>query len=98
MSDPYFDALANIPAHLSSFSASALDGSISQSTSEFRPETGLTAYQLLSDASLLGKSTPELQQDKLKRITVTFPTHYYAFTVSNDTIYGIERTNNSSLQ
>ncbi|KAK4518167.1 uncharacterized protein ATC70_001518 [Mucor velutinosus] len=98
MSDPNFEALANVPAHISSFSASASDGNILQSTSQFRPETGLAAYQLLSDASLLGKSTPEIQQDKLKRITVTFPTHYHAFTVSNDTIYGIERTNNSSSQ
>ncbi|KAL9553073.1 hypothetical protein MBANPS3_003475 [Mucor bainieri] len=69
MSDSNFDALANVPAHISSFSASASDGNILQSTSKFRPETGLAAYQLLSDASLLGKSTPEIQQDKLKRIT-----------------------------
>ncbi|OAD08533.1 hypothetical protein MUCCIDRAFT_105503 [Mucor lusitanicus CBS 277.49] len=69
MSDPNFEALASVPAHISSFSASASDGSVQQSTSGFRSETGLAAYQLLSDASLLGKSTPEIQQDKLKRIT-----------------------------
>ncbi|GAN06387.1 hypothetical protein MAM1_0121d05869 [Mucor ambiguus] len=69
MSDPNFEALANIPAHISSFSASASEGNTLQSTSNFRPETGLAAYQLLSDASLLGKYTPEIQQDKLKRIT-----------------------------
>jgi hypothetical protein len=29
----------------------------------------LAAYQLLSDATLLAKLTPDVQQDKLKRIT-----------------------------
>ncbi|KAG2192643.1 hypothetical protein INT46_001101 [Mucor plumbeus] len=69
MSDSAFDSLANIPSHISSFSSSANDGSILQTTPNYRPETGLAAYQLLSDSSQLGKSTPEIQQDKLKRIT-----------------------------
>ncbi|KAG2195924.1 hypothetical protein INT47_002697 [Mucor saturninus] len=100
MSDSTFEALANIPGHLSSFAASAQDGKVVQSSegSTNTEKTSLAAYQLLGDATILAKLTPELQQDKLKRITVTFPSQYHVFTVSDDTIYGIERTNNVSAQ
>ncbi|KAI9354750.1 hypothetical protein BD770DRAFT_473968 [Pilaira anomala] len=94
MSETTFESLANITGHISSFTASANDGKLVQSSDdELNTEkTALAAYQLLTDATLLGKLTPEIQQDKLKRITVTFPNQFHVFTVSNDTIYGVERS------
>ncbi|GAA5814171.1 hypothetical protein MFLAVUS_007664 [Mucor flavus] len=100
MSDATFESLANIPGHIGSFTASVQGGKVIQSSGDeaSTEKVALAAYQLLNDATLLGKLTPEIQQDKLKRITVTFPSQFHAFTVSNDTIYGIERTNNASNQ
>ncbi|CAO3626663.1 unnamed protein product [Mucor hiemalis] len=101
MSNSSFEALANIPGHVQSFAASITNGKVIQSSSKDTEEVervSLAAYQLLTDATVLGKLTPDINGDKLKRITITFPSQYHAFTVSNDTIYGIERTNNTPSQ
>lgn len=39
------------------------------STEATTDKTALAAYQLLKDATILAKLTPDIQQDKLKRIT-----------------------------
>ncbi|KAG1055012.1 hypothetical protein G6F43_003013 [Rhizopus delemar] len=96
MSDSTFEALSNIPGHISSFSASLKDASVIQSngTSEV-DRVAKVAYHLLTNGISIAKSTSSIQQDKLKCITVTFPSQYHAFTLSNDTIYGIERKTTS---
>ncbi|CAO3695706.1 unnamed protein product [Rhizopus stolonifer] len=101
MSNPVFESLSNTPKHISSFSASAKDASVIQSTRTSQTESNniaKVAYHLLNNGVSIVKSTPSLKQDKLKCITVTFPSQFHAFTVSNDIIYGVERKNSTSSQ
>ncbi|KAG0164951.1 hypothetical protein DFQ28_009468 [Apophysomyces sp. BC1034] len=71
MTDPTLDALTNAPNHIVSFSASTNDGQVIQATrkSEDISREARSAYQLLTDASALGKLLPE--QDKLRKVTGT---------------------------
>ncbi|KAL0078082.1 hypothetical protein J3Q64DRAFT_1845479 [Phycomyces blakesleeanus] len=93
MSDANFDALSSLPGHLSSFSASVDNGKVINSTAspEETAREARVAYQLLNDASHLGTLFNENEADKLKRVTVTFGSHYHTFTANSDAIYGIQR-------
>ncbi|KAI8391827.1 uncharacterized protein BYT42DRAFT_611011 [Radiomyces spectabilis] len=71
MSDAKFTALQDIPGHIASFSASASDGRVLH-TSRTEKETtkeAQAALRLLRDATRIARQVPELEHERLQRIT-----------------------------
>ncbi|KAG2220389.1 hypothetical protein INT45_006560 [Circinella minor] len=68
MSSNSFESLSNLPGHISSFTASSIDGNIINETTHSQEEAK-SAVQLIHDATELSRHIPALQSEKLKSVT-----------------------------
>ncbi|KAM3579151.1 hypothetical protein VKS41_008374 [Umbelopsis sp. WA50703] len=87
-------ALSSGPDHISSFVASAMDGSITDSSiakEECQKQAHIALSMLQDTQQLLSKGISESHDGTLKRIVVTFPDHFYGFAVEGEKILGTKR-------